>query len=98
MKRGIPKPKTKEYIRETTRLTYKTTEGLIESSPVLLGSEICIVQIDKTNKVYRILDLKTKKFCFMLGSGRDVEDLKKKARKRLLECKASIYQEIRGNK
>lgn len=98
MKRGIPKPKTKEPIRETTRLTYAITEGLIESSPILIGSEICIVQIDKGNKVYRIVDVQTKKFCFALGSGRDVEDLKKKARKRLVECSASIYAEIRGDK
>lgn len=98
MTRGIPK-KEKNYIRKATRLSYKPYKpGFIESCPVLLGSEIVVIQIDKVNKLYRVLDIKTRRLCFLLGQGKTIDECKKNARKRLIHCSASILDEVRIRK
>lgn len=99
MKRGIPKPKTKTKLRQTTRLTYTPSKpGFLESSPFLLGSELCVVEIDKVNKLYRVLDLREKRICYTLGNGKNVDDCKKNARNKLVEVGACIFDEVRTKK
>lgn len=94
--RGIPKPKTKNYLRKSTRITYTDTDsGFAESNTLLLGSEIVVIQIDKTNKVFRVLDARTKKLCFSLGQGEDVADCKRNARAILIKNSASLLDEVR---
>lgn len=100
MARGIPnkdKPK-KQELRETTRLSYTTSEGSITSSRVLLGSTLVVVLIDKKNLVYRIVDANEPKFCFALGKGNNTDECKKNARKKLMECNATIFEEARMKK
>ena len=96
-KRGIPKQrKQKEYLRETTRLNYHViSDEISESSAVLLGSEIVIVQINRKDKTFKVVDAKTKKLIFIMGNGNDVEDCKRKARERLMYNSASLYEEVR---
>ena len=97
-KRGIPKPKAKIAIRKTTRISYKEVDGFVESSPVLLGSELVLIQIDRNTNIFRILDIKTKRLCFSLGQGSSVVNAKKLARDRLIDNRASILDEVRVRK
>lgn len=97
-KRGIPKPK-KEYIRETTRLNYEPiTPEIAESNTFLLGSEVCIVQLNKEDKTYKVLDAKTKRICFIYGKEENMDDCKRKVRDRLMRNNASIFNEVRTGK
>lgn len=99
MKRGIPKKTQKQPIRKTTRITYSASQsGFLDSSPILLGSELCFVQIDKKNKVYRVLALNAPSLCFALGNGKDVEECKRNAREKLVNCGARVLEEVRVRK
>lgn len=97
-KRGIPKKPEKNYMRKTTRLSYSEVNGLQESSPVLLGCEIVIVQIDPKEKTCRIIDSATKRIVFSFWKGLDVEDCKREARDRLVKNSASLMSEVRVRK
>lgn len=98
-KRGVPKPKEKEYIRQTTRIVYTpVTPEISESNTLLLGSEVVVVQLNKEDVTYKVVDVKTKRIIFMFGKSETMDDCKRKVRERLMRCSASIFEEVRVKK
>lgn len=85
-------------MREIIRLKYTKSGKEYRSEPFLLGCEVCHIVINMTTKRYRIVDVKTEKYCFGEGGGSTKQLIQKDARESLFRCSVSLISELKPKK